>query len=256
VSSLYDVGETAFVSFWTSDASGQLADADANPVAALTLPNGQAGTPPTVAHPGVGTYTVAVPLPVEGEYVLRTVATVGGSTRVDVRRLAALAASSAIALPAWAPSLSDVADHIPTRTRPTAEWGSSDAILGTFTDATTPTRDQAARIITRACAWVGSQLGSPVSPTVYQAAGIAAALRAAYWVEVAFPERDGDLSVYDRLAVDADTAATTARELNAIAGAQLPDPNLDGDLVDYSFPSEQPAPLTIIYPWYAPAQQH
>lgn len=256
MSALYDVGETAFVTIWTSDSTGAAADADSNPVASLTLPSGVAGPAPTVTHPGVGTYSVAVPLTLEGEYVLRTVATVGGSARVDVRRLAALSTSGSVALPAWAPSLSDVGDHIPTRTRPTAEWGSSDAILGTFTDVTTPTRDQATRIIARACAWVASQVGSPVSPAAYQAAGIAAALRSAYWVEIAFPERDGDLAVYDRLSAEADAATVTAREVNAISGAQVPDPNQDGDLVAYSFPSEQPAPLTIIYPWYAPAQQH
>lgn len=246
MSALYDVGETAFVTIWTTDAAGRPADADATPAATLTLPNGTPGAAPTVTHPAAGTYTVAVPLPAEGEYTLRIVATVGGSSRVDVRRLAALSASGTGALPAWAPSLADVADHIPTRTRPTAEWGSSDALLGTFTEATTPNRDQAARIIARACAWVASQVGTPVSPAAYQAAGVAAALRAAYWIEVAFPERDGDVAVYDRLAVDSDAATATALRINAASGADEPTVPGSSDLVLFTFPGPPPWADTFI----------
>jgi hypothetical protein len=242
VSNLYDVGETAFVTFWTRDADGNPVDADTPPVATLTPidPPGPATTP-AVSHPDTGTYTVAVTLAAEGEYSLRIVAIVGASARVDVRRLAALPPDAGGgALPAWAPSLTDVADHIPTRTRPTAEWGASDAILGTFTDATTPTRDQAARIIRRACGWVAGQIGTPVSRTAYGVAAVAAALRAAYWIEVAYPERDADLTVYDRLATDADAATATALRVNAATGSTDPTLGALDDLVMYEFPAPPP----------------
>jgi hypothetical protein len=238
LSNLYDVGETAFITIYTRDGDGAPVDADSTPVATLTPldPPGPATTP-VIAHPDVGAYTVAATLPAAGEYSLRTVATWGGSTRVDVRRLAALPPeTNAAALPAWAPSLTDVADHIPTRTRPTAEWGASDEILGTFTDATTPTREQVARLIRRACSWVTGQIGAPVSPTAYGVAAVAAALRTAYWVEIGFPERDADLAVYDRLATEADAATATALRVNVATGAEDPTAGALDDLVLYEFP--------------------
>lgn len=238
MSALYDVGETAFITIWTTDVAGQLTDADTLPTATLT-PIDPPGPPttPTVSHPALGAYTIAATLATEGEYALRTVATIAGATRVDVRRLAALnPLSSAVVLPAWAPSLTDVADHIPTRTRPTAEWGASDAMAGTFTDATTPTREQVTRLIRRACAWVAAQVGTPVATTAYNAAGVAAALRTAYWVELGYPERDADLAVYDRLATDAADAAATALALNVTTGAEDPTPGTVDGFVLYDFP--------------------
>src|SRR4051812_5896992 len=240
MSALYDIGETAFITFWTTDDTGAAVDADSTPVAALTPidPPGPTTTP-AVSHPATGTYTVAALLPAQGEYALRISVTVGGSTRVDDRRLAALPEGTA-ALPAWAPSLADVADHIPTRTRPTAAWGASDAMAGTFTPDTTPTREQAARIIRRACAWVEAQVGAPVAPGAYQAASVAAALRAAYWVEIGYPERDADVTVYDRLAVDADAATATALRINIAAGGADPEPGGVDDLVTFAFPDPPP----------------
>lgn len=237
--SLHDVGETAFVSFWTRDAAGAPTVADT--VSATLTPVDPPGPPtaPTISNPAVGSYTVAVPLPAAGEYALRITATVGGSVRVDDRRLAALPEAAAT-LPAWAPSLTDVADHIPTRTRPTAEWGASDAEAGTFTEATTPTRDAATRLIRRACAWVAATVGAPVSLTAYPAAGVAAALRAAYWVELAYPERDADLAVYDRLREESDAAASAAHALNVLSGAEDPSPGGTDDLVTYEFPDPPP----------------
>jgi hypothetical protein len=239
VSALYDVGETAFITIWTTDVAGQLSDADALPVATLTPidPPGPATTPP-VSHPALGAYTIAATLATAGEYVLRTVVTIAGATRVDVRRLAALPPeTSTAALPAWAPSLTDVADHIPTRTRPTAAWGASDEAAGTFTADTTPNREQVTRIIRRACDWVTGQIGAPVSPAAYGVAGVAAALRAAYWIEVGYPERDADLTVYDRLAMEADAATATALRLNVATGAEDPTAGALDDLVLYEFPT-------------------
>lgn len=254
MSGLYDAGSTAFITLWTKDDAGTPVDADTTPTATLTVTSGTAAgtvTSLVVSSPDTGVYTIGVPLPVPGDYTLTTTATVAGSTRVDVRQLAALDPATAPGgLPAWAPSLADVADHIPTRTRPTAEWGSSDDMLGTFTDATTPNRDQALRLIGRACAWVAGHLGSPVYPAAYGVASAAAALRAAYWVEVAYPERTQDLGVYDRLATEATAAATIAAQVNAAAGATISDPEAMTLLPLFEFTPATPPPVTVIYPWH------
>jgi hypothetical protein len=234
VSALYDVGETAYVTIWTRDDTGALADADTTPAATLTPidPPG-AATSATVAHPAVGTYTVTATLAAQGEYALRVAAVVAGTTRVDDRRLAALAEGT-IALPAWAPSLQDVADHVPTRTRPSTDWGSSDAMAGTFTDSTTPTREQVTRLIRAAASWVAAQIGSPVAAGAYGAAAVACALRAAYWVELGYG--DAEANVMDRLAAEADAATATALGVNAAAGALEPGLTVPDDLVSWAFP--------------------
>src|SRR6266700_7041597 len=96
---------------------------------------------------------------------------------------------------AWAPALDDVARHIPRRTRDTRTPG-SDATLGTFTASTTPTDDQAGKIIDDAvntiisAAGVLPPAGDPNYPQVSQAARVAAEWRAAADIEVAYPVRD------------------------------------------------------------------
>lgn len=239
--SLHDVGETTFVTIWTTNDAGTLVDADSLPAATLAAPDGTTATL-TPTHPATGTYTIAAPLTLAGDYTLRTVATVGGNPRVDVRRLAALdpATTPAASLPAWAPSLAEVADHIPGRTRPTAEWPATDALAGTFTDATTPTRTQAGRLISRACAWVATRLGPVINSRVYRLAGEAAALRAAYWVEVAYPERDADLTVYDRLRAEAEAALDLASSSNVEIGGDDPTPGGLDDLSSFAFPARPP----------------
>lgn len=251
MSSVYDVGETAVVTIWTVNDAGALVDADLIPAATVTsLTDGVTAPTADVAQAGTGTYTIQVALPAAGEYVLRVEAIVQGSARVDARRLAALDPDKgATALPAWAPSLTDVADHVPTRTRPTTEWATADTTLGTFTPATTPNREQVTRLVRRACGWVESQTGVPVQAAAYAPAGVAAALRAAYWVELAYPERDADLAVYDRLRVEADAAAAVAAEVNATAGGAPPELDNRGDLVAFEFPRPLVEPALIVYPW-------
>lgn len=104
----------------------------------------------------------------------------------------------------WAPELSDVAQHIPTRTRDTATPG-SDTMLGTFTSTTTPTATQAQAVIDAAVndvlavAGPVPDLSNPNGPLIQAAAKTAAEWRAAADIEVAYPNRDADVRVFAQL---------------------------------------------------------
>lgn len=101
----------------------------------------------------------------------------------------------------WQPTLEQVADHIPTRTRDSTTPG-SDALLGTFNASTTPTDEQAARKILAAVAEVLAAVGGtiPATPTYLASlASEAAALRAAADIELAYPDRDADVQVFAQL---------------------------------------------------------
>lgn len=97
----------------------------------------------------------------------------------------------------WAPTLEEVAGHIPTRTRDGAVPG-SDAYTGTFSATTTPTEDQAQRITDAAVAAVAGAVGA-VSARLEPLARDAAGWRAAADIELAYPQRDADVTVYDQL---------------------------------------------------------
>lgn len=101
----------------------------------------------------------------------------------------------------WAPTLEQVADHIPTRTRD-ATVTSSDTLLGTFNANTTPTDEQATRQIKYACTEVLGAIAGPIPATptfLADLAAEAAALRAAADIELAYPDRQADVTVYERL---------------------------------------------------------
>ncbi|NUW45547.1 hypothetical protein [Nonomuraea rhodomycinica] len=103
--------------------------------------------------------------------------------------------------PSWTPSLEQVADHIPTRTRSAAAAG-DDSMLGTFNQQTTPTNEQATRQITAAVAEVLAAVGGTIPaapPHLVTLASEAAALRAAADIELAYPGRQADVSVYEQL---------------------------------------------------------
>ena len=94
----------------------------------------------------------------------------------------------------WAPTLEQVADHIPTRTRDSKTPG-SDTLLMTFNADTTPTDEQARRYIDSAVAGT-----IPATPTyLRELARKAAALRAAADIELAYPDRDADVEVAAQL---------------------------------------------------------
>lgn len=108
----------------------------------------------------------------------------------------------------WAPLLEQVADHIPTRTRD-ATAPSDDTLLGTFNASTTPTGEQANRLINAAVAEVLAAIGGTLPATPVFLTGFAtevAALRAAALIELAYPDRQADVSVYEQLNARADAA--------------------------------------------------
>lgn len=120
----------------------------------------------------------------------------------------------------WAPTLSDVAKHIPTRTRDVKTPG-SDTMLGTFTPATTPTDAQAQSVIDDAVAYVLASVGElpavpPASEQIQVAARTAAEWRAAADIEVAYPNRTADVQVYAQLDARANAALVSLRTALAV----------------------------------------
>jgi hypothetical protein len=112
---------------------------------------------------------------------------------------------------------------------------------GTFTANTEPTATQVTELIGQACTMVVSRTGLPVMDTVTEVADacrVAAALWAAYWVELGYPERDADVSVYDRLRTDAEAATKAAIALNTAAGGGTSlDPPDDGSAASAAVPT-------------------
>jgi len=123
----------------------------------------------------------------------------------------------------WAPTVTDVARHIPTRTRDTKTPG-SDKLLNTFTVNTTPTDAQAQQVIDDIVAALTAEFGDLPqhvghSPDIAAAARTAVEWRAAADIEVAYPTRNADLNVYPLLNARADTARRTLQVALAAAGA-------------------------------------
>jgi hypothetical protein len=128
---------------------------------------------------------------------------------------------------AWAPSLSDVGRHIPTRTRDKTAPG-TDTQLGTFNAHTTPTDAQAQQYIDDAVAGLIATVGEPPttvaeSPEIQTAMRTFVEYRAAADIEIAYPNRQADLVTYDRLNARAVDALATVKLVLAQAGTGLVD---------------------------------
>lgn len=128
---------------------------------------------------------------------------------------------------AWAPTLADVARHIPTRTRDTLSPG-SDALLGTFTEATTPSAEQAQADLDAAVRNIIADVGplptggDPTTTGALQAAARdAAEWRAAADIEVAYPNRDADVRLVVVLDARAQAAMERLRKVMEQAGSGL-----------------------------------
>jgi hypothetical protein len=147
-----------------------------------------------------------------------------------------------VADPSWTPSLEQVADHIPTRTRDSTTPG-SDTLLGTFNGQTTPTDEQANRRIVRAVAEVLAAVGGTVPATPAYLASLAseaASLRAAADIELAYPDRQADVSVYEHLnqrakdalqrLIDAVNDQGSGPEGSLLPQWAMPDPPWYGDV--------------------------
>lgn len=142
----------------------------------------------------------------------------------------------------WAPGLADVARHVPTRTRAYSGTPGSDKTLGTFTEDTTPTAEQAQADIDAAVRSIIATVGQiPVSgdpamvAAVQGAARDAAEWRAAADIELAWPNRDADVSVARELDARATGALATLRTVLAEAGSGLVE-----DAPQWAFPEPVP----------------
>jgi hypothetical protein len=97
----------------------------------------------------------------------------------------------------WAPDVSDVARHIPTRTRDTKTPG-SDALLGTFNGNTTPSDSVAQQMIDDTVASLEAQFGdmpgiASQHPDAATAIRVYVEWRVAADIELAYPNRDADI---------------------------------------------------------------
>lgn len=144
-----------------------------------------------------------------------------------------------MAAPTWAPTLVQVANHIPTRTR---AIGISDSYTGTFNADTTPTATQVTALIEDACVWAAGPAGVPIVTAAEEYLRLAATLWCAYQVELAYPERDADVTVYDRFRVDAESARDTAAAVNRAngGGATVDEEGQPPVLAVYEFPDPPP----------------
>jgi hypothetical protein len=216
--------------------SGERIDATVT-CAVTTAPTGGATGALTVVREAQGRYAVLVPLTVVGDW-LGTWTASGPVTAVDGWTITAVAAADpAWQAPGWAPTLRDVGSHIPTRTR---ELGTDDRYTGMFSDSTEPTADAVTVLIRDACTWAAGPLGAPVQAVTWPLLRLASALYAAYSVELAYPERDADVRVYEQLLTQAESIRATADQTNAAAGGGT-EVDVGGDqlLGSHSFP---PAP--------------
>lgn len=135
--------------------------------------------------------------------------------------------------PVWAPVLAQVADHVPYMTVDTVTPGSQ-AYLGTFNELTTPTDDQAQRLIDAAWPSVAAAVGVIVEP-VWPLAQSVAALRAAAAIVRSYPRDDGDLA--RAAALDARADADLARLIAANDSAGGGQGNSVDLMPVYSFPA-------------------
>jgi hypothetical protein len=220
----YDLGDPAYVTFQLTDpATGlpptALQETTIVATSAVTDPDAVASTP-TPAHVGAagsGTYALTFTLGKAGVWRGEAIFTGALTQRIPF----ALVVSAAAALLAWSPTLTEVADYVPGRTRPATPGAGDDTLLGTFTPLTRPTGEQTARLIAGATAHVAATVGT-VDLSLYALAKAAAAQRAAAYVELAYPERDADLNTADRLLTLSDTALAQLEGANlAVSGATV-----------------------------------
>jgi hypothetical protein len=148
--------------------------------------------------------------------------------------------------PSWAPTLADVARHIPTRTRD-AKTPGSDELLGTFTESTTPTGEQAQGFVDDAVRWVTSECGDlpanfPPTDELMVAARTAAEWRAAADIELGYPlNRDPDIQLYRTLDLRTKDALSTVR--SAMAGEGVGQVDL---VPSWHFPPVLPPSMTRV----------
>lgn len=121
----------------------------------------------------------------------------------------------------WAPGLTDVARHVPTRTRDTKTPG-SDKLLMTFNANTTPNDAVVQQMIDDTLEGLEAQVGD-IPSVALQFPNLATAMRSyVEWrvaadIELAYPNRDADIQVSVQLAARASLVLATIT--TALAGA-------------------------------------
>lgn len=118
--------------------------------------------------------------------------------------------------PVWVPTIDQVADHVPYMTVDTVTPGQQE-YLNTFNDLTTPTREQAQRLIDAAWPSVLAATGEIVEQ-VWPLAQTVTALRAAASIVRAYPRDDGDLARAAALDARADADLVRLIAANDAAG--------------------------------------
>ena len=226
---LADVGDTPAVT-WKLRDDDEAPIVPATVTATLRAPDGTVESTP-VNTIVAGDYTAAPYLATSGDWLL----TFTSVDPADVMEVAIAALPAGSAAP-WAPELRSVGSHIPSRTRSVT----TNEPKGTFDDDTNPTGESVYGLIRSAAAAVSGMVGSPIVGGAYPLCSAAAALWVAYWVELSFPDRDANVSVYAQLRADAILLTENARAVNVGAGGGTVDPPGEDDVVglsSYCFPA-------------------
>lgn len=125
-------------------------------------------------------------------------------------------------VPAWTPSVADVAAHIRARTKDSA--GNE---VGTFDSTTRPTGREVERLITKAVRRVQTAVGEPCNAALEADAGAAAAIYAAMLIEQSyFPEQTapGGSSFNSLYSLWKDQIRTLDEEIARTCGGVGPEP--------------------------------
>ncbi len=146
-------------------------------------------------------------------------------------------------LPTWAPSLERVAAYVPRRTIVGTITGAGTA-QAVFTADTYPTSAMVDQLVLAACNWVLTAAGPIVTDMEAPAADLAA-LRAAAFVSLGFPDNRDDLDDARLLLDQADRMLKTLAAANIAASETQDDPTTldDNTLPVWYFPAATELPL-------------
>lgn len=197
----------------------------------VTAPDGgTAQTPavtPTAPSGGVVRLTAApVTYDAPGRWVLHWDVTGTGASDEDVEVY--VVASPVAGGPTWTPGRSRVANYVPHRTLSR----DSETHQYTFNSTTHPTGIVVDRLIADAVAWIGGRVGE-VNETLYDAAGVIAAIRTAAAVERSYPAQAEEQALVRARDLEAQADRMLADLLTA---NQSPDAQGSALLPVYSFP--------------------
>lgn len=141
-------------------------------------------------------------------------------------------------LPAWAPTLAQVAAYVPRRTLTgsTTGFGTANEM---FTPDTRPTADAADMVLTDACNWVLVATGA-LDVTLEGAAQSCAAVRAAGFISLTWPDLVDELEDARRLLDEAEKMRADLAAANIAVTADDPATGEDNVLPEFVFPAASP----------------